>query len=124
MTDICFRCGKEIVSVAGSGATGYGVDRENNKICYQCCGEIDGEELASLKPGEKMILYLSSCGEEGMWYICNWPGSFKIRVFPDKGKHNLAGCRYDVRFKYKEHEYHGIKYGDNTDICHVRRLKK
>jgi hypothetical protein len=57
--------------------------------------------------------------------LTNWPGSLSIQVRRIKtGHHNIAGKRYDVWFTFEGHEWHGVQYGDNTQICHCRKLKQ
>ena len=103
-------------------STGYGTDRDGNKVCFECCGKQDSAELMSLPIGGKMCLYLSmDKGKE--YFVSNWPGTFKIHIHSvRKGRHNMAGNRYDVWFDYFGNSYHGTQYGDNTQICHIRRI--
>lgn len=118
---ICSRCGKDIVRT-NDFSTGYGTDKDGNIFCFQCCGEMDAEQLASLKPGEKMMLYLVQ-DNDGIYYVSNWPDTLKIRCNVRTGRHNIAGIRYDAWFTFAGHDYHGVTYGDNTQICHVKRIK-
>lgn len=121
MVEVCSRCGKEIVA-PNDFTTGYGKDKDGNIFCFQCCGDMDAEQLASLKPGEKMMLYLThNHGMDGC--VSNWPGTLKIKCHARTGRHNFAGVRYDVWFTFAGHDYHGVTYGDNTQICHVKRIK-
>lgn len=96
--------------------TGYGVDSEGRKHCYACCAERDKAEM--IKTG-RATLYLS--GKE----VSNWPESLKFRVnYVRKGRHNMARVRYDVRFIGPDGKpWHGVQYGDNTQIVHCRRIK-
>lgn len=55
--------------------------------------------------------------------VSNWPGSFKIKVFPRKGSHNFVGVRYDFWFEFGNNAFHGVTYGDNTQVAHIRCLK-
>lgn len=118
-TIYCSKCGAEC-KPNGAG-TGYGVTQAGERICYKCCGEMDRERLLNAKPGEKSFLYLTV--SEGESYLSNWPGTLKIQVYPKRGKHNIAGRRYDVWFSFGAHEFHGVNYGENTQICHIKRLK-
>jgi hypothetical protein len=118
---------------------GWGKDDKGNRYCYACCAERDKEQM--LRNG-KITLYLvmderaeRQCRrlEKGGWYqagegqvkVTNWPGSL---VFPirrvTRGYHNMAGCRYDVWFKFEGFVWHGVQYGDNTQICHCERTKE
>lgn len=117
----CHQCG-EHKTHESKFTTGYRIDRDNNKICYECCGINDKKELEAMMPGEKTYLYLSE--KETGWVITNWPGTLNIRCSrPKIGKHNMAGRRFDVWFSFAGNEYHGVQYGTNTQVLHVKRLK-
>lgn len=62
--------------------------------------------------------------------VSNWPGSLKLKVYSMRiGSHNMANCRYDVWFEVLNPEtnrlekWHGVCYGDGTQICHCKRTK-
>ncbi len=40
----CHKCKQQKFTPKGSCGTGYAINEENNKICYECCGEIDKKE--------------------------------------------------------------------------------
>lgn len=126
---ICQKCGT-VCKPKGIG-TGYGV-MDGKTYCYDCFGIIERDLL--IKEG-KGILYLSweqECepfNEHGWCYpknakISNWPGTFSLPIRAIKvGRHNFTRRRYDVWFKFNDTEWHGVIYGDNTQLCHVRRLR-
>ena len=117
---ICSRCGKECIS-DGFG-TGYG-ELNGKKYCYACCGELDSDTLAKLKPGEKVYLYLAE-GKEYLPEVINWPGTLRIKCCARKnGNHNIAGIRRDVWFKHRGKNFHGVQYGNSSEICHVQVVK-
>ncbi len=111
----CHTC-KKTKPMQKNGGTGYGVDNGNNKICYACCGK---QDLEQMETRGKATLYL------GVGRVTNWPDTLSFIVQGSKkGKHNIAGVRYDVWFyDANGREWHGVTYGDNTQICHCRRLK-
>jgi len=114
----CVICGQSKPTQT-DGGTGYAIDKDNNKICYACCGDRDKQELINLKPKEKTCMYL-----DGNNRLSNWPGTFVINnVRTRKGYHNIAGARIDVWFTYSTQNYHGVLYGHNTQICHIQRVK-
>lgn len=118
----CSKCGKECKPEGF--AAGYAVlPVTGDKICYSCCGELDKQQLLNAKPGDKFCFYLIGDIQSGH-YVSNWPGSFKIRVYPRKGRHNFAGARYDFWFNVGNHEFHGVQYGDNTQVAYIRCLKR
>lgn len=121
---LCADCGEtRPVQTSGVG-TGYGYDKRNRPICYACCGKND--RLAMDKTGRAM-LYLTIKPDLGGSYgnaeITNWPGTLRFAGRYHKGNHNIAGSRYDVWFKVDGQNWHGITYGENTQICHCRRVK-
>lgn len=115
----CFVCKleKSLPDSKVSCGTGYGLDKHNNKICYDCCGKQDGEEM--IQKG-KTILYLDT--QKGI--LSNWPGTLKIPVsYITKGRHNIARVRYDIAFMFEGKRWYGTQYGENTQICHRKRYK-
>jgi hypothetical protein len=113
----CYVC-KETKEVTTGITTGYGYDKHNHKVCFECCGENDKKELTNLKPGQKFFLYLT--GNK----LTNWPGTLEINnLHVRKGHHNIARTRYDVWFVFSGNTYHGVQYGENTQVCHITRVK-
>lgn len=99
-------------------STGYGTDQQGNKICFDCCGKRDVEELHNLPIGGKTIQYWDGK------HVINWPGTLSIT--PAKvvvGKHNIARTQTLVYFNLDRHRYLGKQYGNFTQILHVTRLK-
>lgn len=96
--------------------------KRRTKFATPAAGELDKQQLLNAKPGDKFCFYLTVDGEGG-YYVTNWPGSFKIKVCLHVGSHNLAGSRYDFWFEFGNHKFHGVRYGNNTEIAHIRCLK-
>ena len=118
---ICSMC-KEICQTEGI-VPGYATTRTGKRVCYDCVGKIDREELENLPIGGKITQYLVKEGNE--YYISNWPGTLKIRIWHvKKGNHNIAGTRSDVWFCYATNLFHGVQYGNCSQICHITRVKK
>jgi len=116
-------CGHE-PSAHEAFTIGYGSDELGNRSCYDCIAVLDRNEMN--RTG-KATMYLSS--EElipGLksWKVTNWPGSlvFTIGGAIKYGKHNFAGTRYDVWFSASGATWHGVQYGDNTQIVHCKRV--
>lgn len=114
-----------------SGGTGYAGTSESKIICYECCAIRDRADMIATG---KATLYLSMPSSQlvcnwprmvGRGTVGNWPGTLKFNTGPIRvGRHTVAGRRYDVYFSGPDgHEWHGVQYGDNTQICHCRRLK-
>lgn len=119
-TFTCVMCGKE-TPIKTTGGAGYATQDEPNefcpktgKVCYDCCAVID---KAWMEKTGRATLYVS----DGM--VSNWPGTLRFAARVVKGKHNIARTRYDVWFQdHTGREWHGVQYGENTQICRCRRL--
>lgn len=106
---ICASCGKETHEYAMNG--------EGKKLCYDCCGVMEKKQLLELKPKETIVFYLS--GHE----VINWCGTMRIKCIVKEGKHNIAGVRHDCWFKIGDKCYHGVQYGDFSELCYIKRVK-
>ena len=124
---ICTRCSKEIVSQVknGSGAPGYAIGKDGNKVCYACCAELDWQAMDT---SGKYTLYLTKDADG--WKITNWPGSLEFHASVTVHKHGhyspFAGYmeRRDAWFRdHAGHLWHARSVGDWTDIAHCKRLK-
>jgi hypothetical protein len=113
----CSKCKNEF-SPTECG-TGYGIMPNGKKVCCSCIGEMDRAEMSNAKKGDRFTMYLTM--EGGKAKVTNWPASFVIPVgYVAKGRHNFARVRYDVWPRINGREFHGVQYGDNTQICHLR----
>lgn len=109
-----------------SCTTGYGIDRKNDTVCYECCGKRNTADM--MKTG-RATLYLTTA-PDGYWLdgktyrLTNWPGSTSFRPhYMRKGAHSIAGTRYSVWFSGPDKKvWFGVQYGENTQLCHCRRL--
>lgn len=118
-TFICAKCGLE-KEVQKNGGTGYATNSSDEKICYSCCAI---EDTAYMINNDRIVLYLSK-SSRGFWQITNCPGTLIISNPQVKiGKHNIAGYRYGVWFTYAGKNWHGVQYGENTEILHCRKVK-
>lgn len=129
----CSKC-KQTITYESEFTTGYGVNDKGEKVCFACCGK---EDEKNMEETGKAMLYLSFNFPRPMEYhkrigtysvnngkVTNWPGTLSIPIHTVKvGHHNMAGRRYDVWFKFRGKEWHGVQYGDNTQIVHCNRLK-
>lgn len=131
----CARCNyRGPFRVCGDGKTEgrlYGRNTAGEVHCDVCCAEVDKADMIARG---KATLYLSvrDYGKRG-WLgeryvsadISNWPGTLKFHTGMVKtGHHNMAGRRYDVWFTGPDgKDWHGVQYGDNTQILHCRRVK-
>ena len=119
----CSRCELEILRKEGNCGTGYAVSHPTGeKTCYACCAAID--EAWMIEHG-KMTLYLSRDEKDGLWWVTNWPGTLAYKAYGmRRGEHNMARVRYDVWFCGPDGcEWHGVQYGDNTQLVHCKRTK-
>ena len=111
-------CGHEPGPITGCG-TGYGQDDKGKTKCYTCCAE---EDKAYMREHGRITLYLA--GTQAETELTNWPGSFRIPIRRIvKGSHNWARTRYDTWFTFEGATWHGVQYGENTQLCHCKRIK-
>lgn len=117
---LCENC-KETKTVPENNlGTGYGCNEKGEKICYECCAK---EDLKTMRATGKATMYLVD--SETGYMVTNWPGTLAFKcTTPRKGRHNITRSRYDIWFQGPDNKiWHGIQYGDDTQICHVKRTK-
>lgn len=123
----CGDCGKvEELGASGGCGTGYGYAAEGPEqppICYDCCSK---RERARMIETGKATLYLShKKPSENRGEVTDWPGTMRFGGYVRQGRHNMAGRRYDIWFTGPDGEpWHGVQYGDNTQLCHCKRVKR
>ena len=110
-------CKTRKVVDTGGCTTGYGEDDKGGKVCYQCCAE---QDKAYMRRHGRITLYLVKYGN-GKYEVVNWPGTLRIKAGVKAGNHNIAGSRYDVWFSFECMTWHGVCYGENTQLCHCKR---
>lgn len=132
---ICTNCNQHINYDSEGVGTGYATGENDTKICYQCCADLDMEYMRN--HGE-ICLYLSldtdktgrvdivksAIGRHVSGKVTNWPGTLEFRAGGKIGRHNFVGVRYDVWFAFEGYFWHGVTYGDFTQICHCKRTKE
>lgn len=120
----CDHCGQVIVP--DGVIAGYGTTPEGQRLCYDCCAWSAGADM--VRHGDT-VLYLTGPYNDRdstkTWKVTNWPGTLIFRpTYVSKGRHNMAGTRYDVWFCGPDgHEWHGINIGDN-EILRCKRTKR
>ena len=124
-TFTCSDCG-QTKPIHTTGGTGFGQDDEGNIFCYSCCAR---RECASMKETGRATLYLSYQDVDNSRFrryrVGNWTGDLEFNASVRTGRHNIAGVRYDAWFKGPDgYEWHGVTYGDNTQLCHCKRTKR
>lgn len=101
----------------------------NLPICRTCA---DARHLADLRADGKGMLYdcdsyLTLAGTIKLqpWSRYGW-GQKPVHRKADRKRHNIARWRYDTWFRLPGDEFiwHGVRYGDNTQILHCRRTKR
>lgn len=118
----------------------------NEYVCYECAAK---EDYQYMKDHGKITLYLTFDTTKDLPYphighpeptipqrngkysklhnikISNWPGSLSFPVtFMRVGRHNITGIRYDAYMTDLDgNKWHCVRYGDNTELCHCKRLK-
>ena len=113
---LCARCSMKCSMKGPGGSYGYiGVVGPDDKICYPCMARYELDDLLSTGKG---ILYL------GKSTVTNWTGTLSWPItYQKKGRHNIAGTRYDVWFRVGVEKWYGVQYGENTQVIHCRRLR-
>ena len=101
--------------------TGYGTNNKDQIVCYECCAKQDRTDM---RENGRITLYLT-IKFNGKSKISNWPGSLvfnqpHIRI----GRHNWGLTRYDVWFVFNGFWWWGVRYGDNTQLCHCKQTKQ
>ena len=138
----CSRCDKAIASTSRS--LGYGLDNDDNVVCYRCCAV---DDLNHMRNNGRHVLYLSLItpeahhtrqytdrkGQTHAAKLTNWPGSLtfdNVCISYNSTGHYTPNAgymsRYDVWFTLDGDGYwwHGVQYGDYTQLCHVKRTKR
>lgn len=118
----CDVCHRVVVRSPHNWRIGYVTDRDGRDVCYRCCGDIDRAATYNLPIGGKTHLY--DCAGR----LTNWPDTFSVLItYRKRGRHNVAHVRYDMWFELEgedgRHFYHAVRYGDNTQVAHVTRVK-
>lgn len=100
--------------------TGYG-ESDGKKYCWVCCAKDEREAMQKTGRAE---LYLSFNKTDYHGKVTNWTGYLSWPCKVKVGKHNIAGVRYDVWFEAEGGVWHGVTYGNSTQVCHCKRLKQ
>lgn len=113
----CSVCNKEIKSIGLSCQ--YAVDKDHNKICYDCVAELDRQTMIDQGNSNHLPLYFDNDRME----VTNWPGTLRFPVTGARhGGHNIAGQRVDLWFWGPDgYQWHGVQYGTFTQIAHCKR---
>ena len=114
----CSTCGE--LCLPEGCTTGYGIDREGHRLCFDCCAARERERM--IETGQA-TLYLTT-REQG-WQVTDWPGRL---AFPTSGlstsRHNFGGTRRDFWFNGPDHYvWHGYQIGGNSDLAHCKRTR-
>jgi hypothetical protein len=123
---ICDLCGKHYENKPPYNAysditPGYGKTKDDKICCYPCCAE---EDKRIMRETGRRVLYLTSANGGG-YRITNWPGSLEFSTtYASKGGHNIAGVRRDVWFKFEGKLWHGVQYGNTSQLCYCKVTKQ
>lgn len=121
LTFTCSTCHetKAVYSPGNISAPEYGKDDKGNLHCWACCSE---RKRQRMRDTGRATLYLVRRGDG--FAITNWTGGISIEPFRVRiGRHNIARTRYDVWFTFESQSWHGVQYGEMTQICHCHRIK-
>lgn len=120
----CETCKKHCVA---EGCTaGYGKGINGKKYCFACIGKMDRQTMRKDGNSKALPLYLKidtdthHC-KQFVGSVSNWPGTLSFYCSGKVGAHNIAGRRYDIWFRFEGSTWHGVQYGDWTQIVHCKR---
>lgn len=121
-------CGHE-PSKHSECSTGTAHTADGREICWECCAVLDRQTMIDKGHSRNLPLYLTHGDFNGGRFVdgkvTNWPSSLKFPCRVKKGRHNIAGSRCDVWFNGPDgFVWHGVQYGEWTQICHCRRTKE
>ena len=108
----------------GAYDCGYGMV-DGKRYCYACCAARDSATLVADGHNRQGIPLYHSKGQDGLWYVTNWPGTLRFPIFSQVRKRGPFG-RPTVYFSFTgpdSKRWSGFQCGDNNDLAHVRRLK-
>ncbi len=116
----CSQCGN-VIAPKPDVAIGYAIRNAGNLVCYDCCAR-EAEEFMQ-KHGQIALYLVLTHGAKRE--VMNWPGSlrFPVRHYKE-GKHNMARIRRDVWFDFKGYQWHGVQYGEFSELCYCRKTKR
>lgn len=98
--------------------TGYGFDRNKKTYCYDCCAK---HEAQAMRDTKQAVLYLVNNDKE----VTDWPGHLRFNVtYKSSGKHNFGIKRIDLWFNFNGYVWHGVHYGDNSDLVYCKQTKQ
>jgi hypothetical protein len=137
----CVKCG-QTKPIQTEGGTGYGVDSQKNKICYDCCAILDREQM--IQQGRTTLYLVKRYYDEAnkqwrsepvnaseknpafRYFVTNWPGTLSFKCHCSRmGNHNIASERIDVWFRDKSiGAWHGVHYGRSSDLVYCKRLNE
>lgn len=117
----CKNCGCTITTSEGDVGTGYALSEAGDITCYKCCAE--SEKQYMIENG-RIDLY-AVVGDNYAVEVTNWPGTLRFPVkYLKIGKHNIAKVRRDVWFDFDGYVWHGVQYGNSSEVCHCRKTKR
>jgi len=120
----CTHC-KRIKPIQVSGGTGYGINKDNEKVCYVCCAK---QELETMVETGKAVLYF--CKDK----VTDWAGELSFKVLEQRTSRWSKGyytngnptiqTRIDYWFRTPDNSlWHGYTIGDFTQVAHCKRIK-
>ena len=123
-TNRCSKCHETISAPEpGSCTTGYGTDKRGRKVCFACCAIADREYMRKNGKIDLYLVHAKNPISQQTWEVTNWPGTLRFPcASPRKGRHNIAGTRYDVWFDCDGDTWHGVQYGEYTQVCHCSKV--
>ena len=110
-------------------STGTAHTAGGKEICWECCAIADKQTMIAEGNSRNLPLYLTHDAflhgsKFTLGKVTNWPSTLVFTCNVKKGKHNIAGSRYDVWFTGPDgKQWHGVQYGEWTQVCHCKQTK-
>lgn len=141
-TFYCYHCNR-VKSYKSQYTTGYAKTEDNEKYCYNCMAVVDSDYMLDndkitlyltynnrianyLRDYKSKTMYFKTMYFEQGAYVSNWCGTLKIpcHIQFTRNGHNWGLNRYDMWFYGPDSKvWHGVQYGDNTQLVHCKRTK-
>ncbi len=112
---------KEYISTTPTGFIKY----HNKTICFGCYTRIDIDNMRITGKGILRLHREDTLPSEPLRYTMRNLGTLRLPVNRIITKNYVKhSTRRDIWFDLYDQIWHGVQYGDFTQLCHCRRLKQ
>lgn len=118
----CDDCGKSITPMGV--AAGFALMPRGDHVTYLCYKCTANHEKETMRSTGKIDLYLVGDGKAQPFKVSDFSGHLTFKpTRVSVGKHNVASKRWDVWFRFENETWHGVCYGNSTQVLHCKRIK-